>query len=201
MGNKIRLAFLLFVVLISACQPLPVAIDISTPAPTATQTPSPTPTPIPELEVSEVLSVGGGSYYEEQLAVMDSEDFKEKVDVINNWWLYWAYAEEDQQPFLTGLTDIHIVPFFDEKNPESFSLAIEAKMDDGNWHTFLLPIDTSKGEFRQYPPVEFGSNGIPLETGYDISQGFGPLEVTGDVRMKLERWLKLLIWKPHSGKR
>ena len=47
---------------------------------------------------------------------------------------------------------------------------------------FLLPIDTSKGQFRQYPPVEFGSNGIPLKTGYDIPQGFGPLDVTGNIR-------------------
>ncbi|MHA1280366.1 MAG: hypothetical protein ACTSQ8_24610 [Candidatus Helarchaeota archaeon] len=79
------------------------------------------------------------------------------------------------------MTNIHIVPFFDEENPESYSLAIQAKMDDGNWHIFLLPIDTSKGEFRQSPPVEFGSNGIPLEAGYDIPEGFGPLEVTGNI--------------------
>jgi len=95
--------------------------------------------------------------------------------------LYWVYAAEDQKSLLTGLTNIHIVPFFDEENPESYSLAIQAKMDDGNWHIFLLPIDTSKGEFRQSPPVEFGSNGIPLEAGYDIPEGFGPLEVTGNI--------------------
>jgi len=167
MANKIRLAFMLLLVLISACQPLPAATEVSTPVPTATQTPAPTPTPtpIPALEVSEALSAGGESYTSEQRVIMRSVAFVEKLMVINNWWLYWAYAAEGQQPFQPESKNIHIVPFFEEENPESYSLAIKAKMDDGNWHTFLLPIDTSKGEFRSFPPVEFGSNGIPLRLG------------------------------------
>ena len=79
------------------------------------------------------------------------------------------------------MTDIHIVPFFDEENPESYSLAIGAKMDEGKWHTFLLPINTFKAEFRSRPPVEFGFDGLPLETGYDIPEGFGPLDVIGNI--------------------
>jgi len=154
---------------------------------TQTAEPTPVPTPFPKLEVTENLSNAVGSYSEEQLAVMGSEDFEEKVDVIN----YWAYAAEDQQPLLTELTDIHIVLFFDEENPESCSLAIEAKMDDGNWHIFLPPIDTSKGKFRQYPPVKFGSDGIPLEAKYDIPEGFGPLEVSGDIRWTKSGWVRL----------
>jgi len=170
-------------VILSACTQPEAAIQPATATQEATATlePTPVPTPFPKLEVTENLSNAVGSYSEEQLAVMGSEDFEEKVDVINDWWLYWAYSAEDQQPLLTGLTDINIVPFFDEENPESCSLAIEAKMDDGEWHIFLLPIDTSKGEFRQYPPVEFGSNGLPLKDGYDIPEGFGPLDVTGNI--------------------
>jgi len=33
------------------------------------------------------------------LAVIDSESFKEKAAVINNWWLYWGNTEEGQRPF------------------------------------------------------------------------------------------------------
>jgi len=179
--NSYTILIVLFI--LSACTQPEAAIQPATATHEATATlePTPSPTPFPKLEVTENLSNAVGSYSEEQLVVMDSEDFEEKVDVINNWWLYWAYAAEDQQPLLTELTDIHIVPFFDEENPESYSLAIEAKMDDGKWHTFLLPIDTSKSEFRSLPPVEFGSNGLPLEDGYDIPEGFGPLDVTGNI--------------------
>jgi len=192
--NSYTILIVLFI--LSACVTNPEGLDQPATAPqkaTATleptTVPTPVPTPFPKLKLTETPLNAGGAYSEEQLAVMDSEGFKEKVDVINNWWLYWAYAAEDQQPLLTELTNIHIVPFFEEENPESYSLAIAAKMDDGNWHTFLLPIDTSKGGFRQYPPVEFGSNGIPLETGYDIPQGFGPLDVKGDIR-----WTESLGW-------
>ncbi|MFH1445974.1 MAG: hypothetical protein ABIG43_00995, partial [Chloroflexota bacterium] len=107
MANKIRLAFMLLLVLIAACQPLPAATEVSTLIPTATQTPAPshtpTPTPVPALEVSEAPSSGGESYTSEQLLIMNSIDFEEKLMVINNWWLYWAYAAEEQQPFLTEL--------------------------------------------------------------------------------------------------
>jgi len=176
---------------LSACTQPEAAIQPATATHEATATlePTPSPTPFPELKVAETPLNAGGAYSEEQLAVMDSEGFKEKVAGINDWWLYWAYGAEDQQPFLTELTNIHIVPFFEEENPESYSLAIEVKMDDGEWHTFLLPIDTSKAEFRQYPPVEFGSDGIPLETEYDIPEGFGPLDLKGDIR-----WTKSLGW-------
>ena len=162
--------------------------------PDITQTAEPTQvsTVFPKLEVAIDLSNAGGTYSEEQLAVIYSEGFEERVHVINNWWSYWGNPEEDQRPFHPESKNIHIIPFFDEKNLESFSLAIQAKMDDGNWHTFLLPIDLSKGNFREFPPVEFGSNGIPLETGYDIPEGFGPLEVTGNIRWTEDSgWVRL----------
>jgi len=82
---------------------------------TATLEPTPVPTPFPKLKVTETPLNAGGSYSTEQLAVMDSESFKEKVGVINDWWLYWAFAAEDQQPFLTELTNVHIVPFLMKK--------------------------------------------------------------------------------------
>jgi len=172
MANKIRLAFMLLLVLVSACQPSPAATEVSTPVPTTTQTPAPapTPTPIPALEVSEVLSVEGESYTSEQLLIISSIDFEEKLMVINNWWLYWAYAAEDQQPFHPESKNIHIVPFFEEENPESYSLAIEAKMDDGNWHTFLLPITGDIRWTESFGWVRLDESGkmaefINMETG------------------------------------
>ncbi|MBU0998061.1 hypothetical protein KJ570_00795 [Patescibacteria group bacterium] len=183
--------------LLSSCKQVIPTIDIQTePIPivetavfTETAEPTPVPTLFPKLKVTETSPNAGGSYSEEQLTVIDSEGFKEKVSVINNWWSYWGNAAENQRPFHPKSENVHIVPFFEEENPESYSLAIEAKMDDGNWHTFLLPIDISKSEFRQYPPVEFGPNGIPLKTGYDIPEGFGPLEVTGDIK-----WTESFGW-------
>lgn len=164
-------------------------IPMETPTAFPTLEPTPAPTPLSKLEIAETLSNAGGSYSIEQLTVIDSKDFEEKVGVINNWWSYWEYAEESQRPFQPESKNIHIIPFFEKEKPESYSLAIEAKMDDGNWHTFLLPIDISKGEFRQHPPIEFGSDGIPLKIGYDIPQGFGPLEITGNIR-----WTESFGW-------
>ena len=191
--NSYTILIVLFI--LSACTQPEAAIQPATATQEATATlepttvPTPVPTPFPKLKVAETSPNTGGSYSEEQLAVINSEGFEEEVDFINNWWLYWAYAAEDQQHFLTELTNIHIVPFFDEENPESYSLAIEVKMDNGEWHTFFLPIDTSKAEFRSFPPVEFGPNGLPLEAEYDIPEGFGPLDVKGDIR-----WTKSLGW-------
>ncbi|MHA1228174.1 MAG: hypothetical protein ACTSPV_15625 [Candidatus Hodarchaeales archaeon] len=191
--NSYTILIVLF--FLSACTQPEAVIQPATATQKATATlesttvPTPVPTPFPKLKVTETSPNTGSSYSKEQLAVMDSEGFEEKIGVINNWWLYWAYAAEDQQPFLTELTDSHIVPFFDEENPESYSLAIGAKMDDGKWHTFLLPINTFKAEFRSRPPVEFGFDGLPLETGYDIPEGFGPLDVTGNVG-----WIESFGW-------
>ena len=188
---------------LSACKPVNPTIDIQTESPRITEIaidpetvestleptvePIPSPTPFTTLEVNESVSDAGGAYSEEQLAVIDSSDFKERVEGFNDWWRYWGHAKE--RPFHPESRNVHIVPFFDEEDSKECSLAIEAKMADGEWHTFLLPIDTSKGEFRQYPPVEFGSNGIPLETGYDIPEGFGPLDVTGNIG-----WTKSFGW-------
>lgn len=185
-----RLVFLLILIVLAACQVNETSETIEvTQETTSTPTPISVPTPFPKLDISDYSSSTGEPYTEEQLMVMNSEEFEEKVEIIDNWWLYWAYAAEDQQPYNPALINAIVVPFFDEDNPESYALAIEVNTNDGEWHILLPPIDTSTGEFRQYPSVEFDSDGIPLETGYDIPKGFGPLEVTWNIA-----WSESLGW-------
>ena len=146
--------------------------DPITPRPTDTtpsqpDTPAANPTTVP----ADVIKDYGGPITPEQDFYMHNDpvylDKKAKLDTSFN---FWSAPNCVNRAFNYESLDVHEKPIW-SKDGKTAVPAIEARMDDGNWHVYTV----SRADFNAIPlsPPE------DLNQTYAIGEGQGPLEIAG----------------------
>jgi len=109
-----------------------------------------------------------GDYSPEQMERIQSGEFSDQENALENWTRYWGAAENG--PFRPETKDLRYKYLFDAEG--NCFVLLEASGEGREGKLFALPI--KDGLFMAVPPE------TPSE-GFDIPEGFGPLMLTGSV--------------------